>query len=79
MNFTQHDISHSPTHLISLEAADMNGDGKPDLVTVRMDAYQPLTNDGRAVLWLNHWGQPPAKIGNLFPGPLAAFLRRSFR
>lgn len=57
MGFTQHDISHSPTHLINLEAADMNGDGKPDLVSVRMDVYQPLTKDGRVVLWLNHWGQ----------------------
>ena len=68
MNFTQHDISHSPTHLISLEAADMNGDGKPDLVSVRMDVYQPFTNDGRVVLWLNHWGQAPRKLG-MFPGP----------
>ena len=50
-----------PTHLISLEAADMNGDGKPDLVSVRMDVYQPFTKDGRVVLWLNHWGQPRAK------------------
>jgi hypothetical protein len=58
MNFTQHDISHSPTHLINLEAADMNGDGKPDLVSARMDVYQPLTNDGRVVLWLNHWPKP---------------------
>ena len=56
MHFTEHDISHSPTHLISLEAADMNGDGKPDLVSVRMDVYQPFTNDRRVVLWLNHWG-----------------------
>jgi hypothetical protein len=78
MNFTQHDISHSPTHLISLEAADMNGDGKPDLVSVRMDVYQPFTNDGRVVLWLNHWGQPPPKLGGLFPFPLAEFLRRPF-
>lgn len=45
------------THLISLEAADMNGDGKPGLVSVRMDVYQPFTKDGRVVLWLNHWGQ----------------------
>ena len=57
MNFTQRDISSRPTHLISLEAADMNKDGKPDLVSVRMDVYPPFTNDGRAVLWLNHWGQ----------------------
>ena len=57
MNFTEHDITHSPTHLINLEAADMNGDGKPDLVSVRMDVYQPITNDGRVMLWLNHWGR----------------------
>ena len=68
MNFTQHDVSHSPTHLISLEAADMNGDGKPDLVSVRMDVYQPFTNDGRVVLWLNRWGQAPGKLGRMFHG-----------
>jgi len=67
MNFTEHDISNSPTHLISLEAADMNKDGKPDLVSVRMDVYQPFTNDGRVVLWLNHWGQGPPKAGRMFP------------
>lgn len=60
MNFTLRDISHTPTHLISLESADMNRDGKPDLVTVRMNVYQPFTNDGRAVLWLNHWGKSNA-------------------
>lgn len=58
MNFTEHPISTTPTHLISLEAADMNKDGKPDLVTVRMNVYQPFTNDGRVVLWKNRWGQP---------------------
>jgi hypothetical protein len=57
MNFVQHDISAKPTHLISLEAADMNRDGKPDLVTVRMNVYQPFTRDGRVMLWFNHWGQ----------------------
>ena len=59
----------------SLEAADMNGDGKPDLVSVRMDVYQPFTKDGRVVLWLNHWGQAPGRLGwmsrglELFPIP----------
>jgi hypothetical protein len=61
MNFTEHDISTTPTHLISLEAADMNIDGKPDLVTVRMDVYQPFSQDGRVVLWLNQWGQAGPK------------------
>jgi len=76
MNFTQHDISHSPAHLISLEAAGMNGDGNPDLVSVRMDVYQPFTNDGGVVLWLNHWGPPPPKLGRLLPSLPAEFLRR---
>ena len=61
MNFTQHDIAHSPTHLINLETADMNGDGKPDFVSARMNVYPPFTKEGRVVLWLNHWGQPAAK------------------
>ena len=26
-------IAHSPTHLITLAAADLDGDGTPDLVT----------------------------------------------
>jgi hypothetical protein len=56
MNFTGHDIAHSPTHLISLEAADMNNDGKPDIITIRMNVYPPFTKDGRVTLWLNYWG-----------------------
>ena len=59
MNFTEHDIAHSPTHLISLETADMNNDGKPDFVSARMNVYPPFTKEGRIVLWLNHWGRNP--------------------
>lgn len=57
MNFTEHDIAHSPTHLISLETADMDNDGRPDFVSARMNVYPPFTKEGRIVLWLNHWGQ----------------------
>ncbi len=57
MNFTEHDIAHSPTHLISLETADMNNDGRPDFVSARMNVYPPFTKDGRIVLWLNHWAK----------------------
>ena len=57
----------------------MNGDGKPDLVSVRMDVYQPFTKDGRVVLWLNHWGRPAPKLGRIFPelipSSMAALLR----
>jgi hypothetical protein len=57
MNFTEHDIAHLPTHLIALETADMNNDGKPDFVSGRMNVYPPFTKESRIVLWLNHWGQ----------------------
>lgn len=67
MNFTQRDISGKPTHLISLESADMNEDGKPDLVSVRMNVYQPFTKDGRVVLWLNQWGPRQPTASNTAP------------
>jgi hypothetical protein len=63
MNFTQRDVNRTPTHLISLETADMNRDGKPDLVSVRMNVYQPFSNDGRVMLWLNRWGGTSEKAG----------------
>jgi hypothetical protein len=61
MNVRQHDISHPPAHPINLDAVDMNGDGKPDLASVRMDVDQAFTPRVRVVLRLNHWGQAAAK------------------
>ena len=37
------------------------------LFLLRMDVYQPCTNDGRVVLWLNHWGQASPKASRRFP------------
>lgn len=59
MNFIEHDIAHSPTHLISLETAEMNNDGRSDFVSCRMNVYPPFTKEGRIVLWLNHWRHAP--------------------
>lgn len=57
MSFTERDIAHMPTHLIALEVADMNNDGKPDFVSGRMNVYPPFTKESRVVLWLNRWGK----------------------
>jgi hypothetical protein len=57
MEFTQRDIAHSPTHLIALETADLNSDGKPDFVSGRMNIYPPFTKEGRIVLWQNEWSR----------------------
>ena len=67
MNFVEHDIAHSPTHLINLETADMNRDGKPDFISCRMNVYPPFTKEGRIVLWQNHWGQASARSGSGIP------------
>ena len=64
MSFIQRDLAHSPTHLISIETADMNQDGKPDFVTGRMNVYPPFTSEGRVVLWLNQWSSPGRAAAN---------------
>ena len=61
MSFVERDITHSPTHLITLETADVNRDGRPDFVSGRMDVYPPFTKEGRVVLWLNRWGMTTAR------------------
>jgi hypothetical protein len=55
MRFVQRDIAHLPTHLIAVETADLDGDGRPDFVTGKMNVYPPFSAEGRVVLWLNRW------------------------
>ena len=51
--FVQHDVAGEPTHLVTLDAADMNGDGKADLVTGNMNLYPPFDRIARITLWIN--------------------------
>jgi len=55
MNFVRHDLTNIPTHLITLEAADMNHDGRVDVVTGGMHFYPPYTHQSRVTVWLNGW------------------------
>lgn len=57
MGFIGHDLTNSPTHLIVLDVADMNGDGQLDLVTGGVHCYPPYDRIGRVTLWLNQWPQ----------------------
>jgi hypothetical protein len=54
MQFTRHDISNSPTHLLTLEMGDFNNDGLMDFVTGGMHAYPPYDRMGRVTLWMNN-------------------------
>jgi hypothetical protein len=53
-NFTSHDITNNPTHLITLELADFNKDGLMDIVTGGMHAYPPYDRMSRVLVWTNN-------------------------
>jgi hypothetical protein len=49
--FTRHDIASSPTHLNTVSAGDLDGDGRPDAVTGGMHISRPYDRLGRVTLW----------------------------
>lgn len=51
--FTSHGIADAPTHLITADVADMDGDGLPDIVTGSMHFEPPFDRLGRVTLWRN--------------------------
>lgn len=57
MNFTMHVLAHSPTHLVSCAAADLDGNGRPVLVTAGFHAYPPFDRLSRLTLWWRQTGR----------------------
>ncbi len=55
--FVGRNLAEAPTHLITCDVADMNGDGKIDVVTGSMNLYPPFDRMGRVTLWLNTWNE----------------------
>jgi len=51
MNFTKHVLAYTPTHLITVFAADLDGNGHPVLITGGFHAYGPWLNMSRVSLW----------------------------
>jgi hypothetical protein len=54
MQYTKHEISKNPTHLLCCEPGDFNNDGQVDLVTGGMHTYPPFDRMGRITLWMNN-------------------------
>jgi hypothetical protein len=54
MQFKKHDITNTPTHLLTLETGDFNKDGLPDFVTGGMHTYPPFDRMSRVTLWMNN-------------------------
>lgn len=53
MQFMKRNITNTPTHLITLESGDFNGDGLTDFVTGGMYPYPPFDRMSRITLWIN--------------------------
>lgn len=54
MQFIRHNITNTPTHLITLELGDFNNDGLTDMVTGGMHTYPPYDRMSRITLWINN-------------------------
>jgi hypothetical protein len=50
-NFTPHVLAYEPTHLLTVDAADFDRDGRPVLVTGAFHAYPPFARLSRITLW----------------------------
>jgi hypothetical protein len=53
MRFRAHDVANRPTHLVTLAAGDVTGDGQPDLVTGGLHVSRPYDRMSRITLWAN--------------------------
>jgi hypothetical protein len=54
MKFTKHNIANNPTHIITMEPCDFNGDGLTDMATGGMHAYPPYDRMSRVIIWMNN-------------------------
>ena len=53
MQFVPHTIATSPTHLVTCDVADLDGNGLPDIVAGGMALYPPFDRITRVTHWLN--------------------------
>lgn len=49
--FTAVPLAHAPTHLLALAVGDIDGDGRPEILTGGFHIYPPWTNMSRITLW----------------------------
>ena len=54
MRFAMRDAASAPTHLVTVAAGDLSGDGRPDLVTGGMHISRPYDRMSRITLWANN-------------------------
>lgn len=57
MTFVKRTVSNTPTHIQSIAVADINGDGKNDLISGCMHVFEPYDRVQRIQLWSNTSGE----------------------
>ena len=53
MQFVSHTVATSPTHLVTCDVGDLDGNGFPDIVAGGMALYPPFDRITRVTHWLN--------------------------
>jgi hypothetical protein len=51
LKFTPHVLAHAPTHLMTLTVGELDGPGRPVLITGGFHAYGPLDRRSRVSVW----------------------------
>lgn len=55
--FTLRTIDSTPTHLVVIEAGDLDDDGWMDVVTAGMYSHEPFDRMSRVTWWRNRWSE----------------------